>query len=238
MLCRQFAVGIIFAALVSACSKSEPPAPPKASAPITPAPAPAADPSRPVEIDPALKERLARQEAAAQMFERKVLEPTPPKAAAPKAAESPKTAPAPAPEPAKTAPPPEPPKVVAAAAPAKPAPAPEKSAAPAPTKTEAPAPRTDVAAAKPAAAAAPAAARLVTRVDPEFPREAVQAGVEKGSVRARMTLDEKGAVSRVEVVDATPRRVFDRAVIRALSQWTFNEGTAGRTVEMEVEFKR
>jgi protein TonB len=234
MLGRQFAVGIFFAFLVAACSKSEAPPPPKASAPITPAPAPAADPNRPVDIDPALKERLARQEAAAQMFERKVVEP--PKAAANAAKTAP--APAPVPEPAKPAPQPEAPKVVAVAAPAKATPVPEKSAAPAPAKPEAPAPRIDVAAAKPSAAAAPAPARLITRVDPEFPREAVQAGVEKGSVRARMTLDEQGAVNRVEVVDATPRRVFDRAVIRALSQWKFNEGTAGRTVEMEVEFKR
>jgi protein TonB len=238
MLCRQLAIGIFFAALIAACSKTEPPASPKASAPITPATVPAPDPNRPVDIDPALKERLARQEAAAQMFERKAPEPSPPKAADHKPAESPKTAPPPAPEPAKPAPPAESPRVIAAAAPARPAPAPEKSAAPAPAKAEAPAPRTDIAAAKPSAAAAPAPARLITRVDPEFPREAVQAGVEKGSVRARMTLDDQGAVSRVEVVDATPHRVFDRAVIRALSQWKFNEGTAGRTVEMEVEFKR
>ena len=237
MVSRQFAVGIFFALWVAACSRSEPPPPPKVSAPITPATTPAPDPNRPAEIDPALKERLARQEAAAQMFERKVPEPAPPKAAEPKAAAAAKSAPPTAPEPVKAAPPPEPPKVVAAAASAKPAPAPEKSAAPAPAKAEAPAPRTDVAAAKPAAAVA-APARLVTRVDPDFPREAVQAGVEKGSVKARMTLDEQGAVSRVEVVDATPRRVFDRAVIRALSQWKFNEGAAGRIVEMEVEFKR
>ena len=34
-----------------------------------------------------------------------------------------------------------------------------------------------------------------------------------------------------------PRRVFDRAVVRALSQWRFNDGPSGRTVETEVEFK-
>ena len=51
-------------------------------------------------------------------------------------------------------------------------------------------------------------------------------------------LDGAGTVTRVEILSANPRRVFDRAVIAALSQWRFNEGAAGRTVESEVEFKR
>jgi len=77
----------------------------------------------------------------------------------------------------------------------------------------------------------------VTRVEPDYPREAIVAGAERGSVKARMTLDGNGNVTRVEVVEANPRRVFDRAVVRALSQWHFNEGPSGRTVETEVEFK-
>jgi protein TonB len=53
-----------------------------------------------------------------------------------------------------------------------------------------------------------------------------------------MTLDAGGGVTRVEIVEASPRRVFDRAVIRALSQWRYNSGPEGRTVEMEVAFRR
>jgi TonB family protein len=79
--------------------------------------------------------------------------------------------------------------------------------------------------------------RLVNRVDPDFPREASSAGIEEGIVKARMTLDASGSVARVEIVEARPRRVFDRAVIRALSQWRYNEGAAGRTVDMEIAFK-
>ena len=37
-------------------------------------------------------------------------------------------------------------------------------------------------------------------------------------------------------MEARPRRVFDRAVVRALSQWRYNAGTEGRTVDMEVAF--
>jgi protein TonB len=233
-------VVLALAAILAGCSKSDAPAPQtKAAAPIQAAPS--ADPSKPAEIDPALRERLARQEAAAQLFERKVVEPPAPKVAESKKAPEPAKPEPPKPEPVKAAPPPaaEPPKV-AAAAPAKasaPPPATASAPASAPAKSEPP-PRTDVAAAKPSAAPATAAARLITRVDPDFPREAAQSGVDKGTVKARMLLDETGAVTRVEIVEATPRRVFDRAVIRALSQWKFSEGAAGRSVEMEIEFKR
>lgn len=81
-------------------------------------------------------------------------------------------------------------------------------------------------------------ATLVSKVDPEFPREAVQAGADKGTVKARMTVDGSGEVVRVEILEAQPRRVFDRAVIKTLSQWRFNTGAAGRTVEIDINFTR
>jgi len=81
-------------------------------------------------------------------------------------------------------------------------------------------------------------AQLVTRVEPEFPREASQAGVDKGKVKARMTLDARGEVVRVEILEAAPRRIFDRAVTRTLSQWKFNTGTDGRQAEVEIDFTR
>jgi protein TonB len=81
-------------------------------------------------------------------------------------------------------------------------------------------------------------AQVVSKVDPEFPREAAAAGVEKGMVKARMTVDGSGEVTRVEVLEANPRRVFDRAVVKTLSQWRFNAGAAGRLVEIDVNFTR
>ena len=91
------------------------------------------------------------------------------------------------------------------------------------------------------AAALPAAAqdmRPVHRVDPDFPSEAVKAGASKGKVTARMTLDANGKVTNVEIVDAIPRRLFDRAVQRALSDWRYVEGSNGRVVEVEIAFKQ
>ena len=79
--------------------------------------------------------------------------------------------------------------------------------------------------------------RPVSKVDPEFPREAQLASVDKGRVKARLTLDASGEVSRVDIVESNPRRVFDRTVTRSLSQWRYEAGAAGRTVEVELDFK-
>jgi protein TonB len=92
------------------------------------------------------------------------------------------------------------------------------------------------------AAAAPprpsVAARVMSRVEPDFPRAAFQARVDRGQVKARMTLDGSGNVTRVDIVEAHPRRVFDTAVASALAQWKFNDGAAGRTYDTEVVFQR
>lgn len=95
-----------------------------------------------------------------------------------------------------------------------------------------------LAASLPAAAAASNEAVIVSKAELEFPREAVQAGAERGRVRARMTIDTAGEVTRVEIIEASPRRVFDRAVIKSLSQWRFNAGEGGRQYEIDVDFKR
>jgi len=77
----------------------------------------------------------------------------------------------------------------------------------------------------------------VSKVVPEFPREAQLASVDKGHVKARLTLDAKGEVTRVDIVDANPRRVFDRAVVRSLSQWRYEPGSPDRSVEVDLDFK-
>lgn len=79
---------------------------------------------------------------------------------------------------------------------------------------------------------------VVQRVQPEFPHEAIRAGVDHGTVKARMTVDGSGEVTRVEILDAAPRRLFDRAVVSTLSQWKFDPGADKRTVEIDVDFQR
>ncbi len=234
--------GVIAIALIlAACSRGEPEkaaARSSTSAPVTPA-APAA-PAESGNYAPgeALKERLARQEAAARMLDAPAAPPSKQPAPPAKAPEPVKPPPAAkAPEPAKAAPlaapksEPAKPVKVATAAPPPPVPAQPAATRPEPVKAE-PAPRLEV------AAAPPPVTRLLQRVEPDFPREALQAGEDKGLVQARVTIDERGNVTRVEVLEAQPRRLFDRAVIRALSQWRYNEGAAGRTADVEVAFRK
>src|SRR5471032_143586 len=78
----------------------------------------------------------------------------------------------------------------------------------------------------------------VSRVDPEFPREAIVAGADKGKVKARMTVDATGEVTRVEILDATPLRLFERVVIKTLSQWKFSPGADWRLMEIDIDFDR
>lgn len=88
--------------------------------------------------------------------------------------------------------------------------------------------------------AKPASAKLepVTREAPEFPRDALAQGIDRGTVRARLAIDASGKVTDVEIIDAQPRRVFDRAVRRALARWTYPPGEASRTTVVEVAFQR
>ncbi len=78
----------------------------------------------------------------------------------------------------------------------------------------------------------------VTREPVEFPREAVKAGVDKGEVKVKVIVDAAGAVTDVQILEARPPRIFDRAVRSSLAKWKFNAGDANRSYETLIEFKR
>jgi TonB family protein len=74
---------------------------------------------------------------------------------------------------------------------------------------------------------------------PAFPQEAAAiTGLFEGRVRARLDIDATGAVTRVQVVEARPEKLFDRAVTETLARWKFPPGLPGRQFETEVEFRR
>jgi len=70
-----------------------------------------------------------------------------------------------------------------------------------------------------------------------FPKAAIRAGIDKGSVVARVMIDEKGNVSDVIIVSADPPRHFDRAVIDALKAWKFQADGEKYVGEIEVNFR-
>jgi protein TonB len=53
-----------------------------------------------------------------------------------------------------------------------------------------------------------------------------------------VTIDGTGEVKHVEILEANPRRVFDRAVTRALVEWHFNTGNDGRFYDVDIDFQR
>jgi periplasmic protein TonB len=73
-------------------------------------------------------------------------------------------------------------------------------------------------------------------VKPNFPRQALQAGIVHGVVTAYVYVRPDGSVSEVRIMSANPPRVFDREVIRALSQWRFAPEAVGFIAEVPLEF--
>ncbi|OHE83092.1 MAG: hypothetical protein A2579_03100 [Lysobacterales bacterium RIFOXYD1_FULL_69_11] len=66
----------------------------------------------------------------------------------------------------------------------------------------------------------------VKRVEPVYPPEAARAGTQ-GFVEVEFTVD-GGKVGSVSVLNAKPARTFESAAVRAVKQWQFANGSAGR----------
>ena len=77
--------------------------------------------------------------------------------------------------------------------------------------------------------------RAAYRVEPVFPRQAQREGI-SGRVIAHVVVQPNGSVSEVRIIQSQPPRVFDREVIRALSQWRFNPEPVGFIGEYEIVF--
>lgn len=87
------------------------------------------------------------------------------------------------------------------------------------------------------ASLAHADAKILKKVAPEYPSEAARKSISAGSVRAKLNIAGDGKVSTVDIVEAEPKRVFDRAAIDALSQWKFEGTGAAQTHEVKLVFR-
>ena len=72
------------------------------------------------------------------------------------------------------------------------------------------------------------------RVDPEFPREAIRRNL-SGHVVAWVHVAPAGNVTQVEIRESS-NPIFNREVIRALSQWKFNPEPVGFIGEYDIVF--
>ncbi len=71
---------------------------------------------------------------------------------------------------------------------------------------------------------------------PTFPRDAIRAGVQKGRVEARLSIDEKGNVTAVDITSSEPPRVFDKVVKGALETWKCEADGSKYVGVVEVNF--
>ncbi len=58
----------------------------------------------------------------------------------------------------------------------------------------------------------------IVRIEPKYPIQAARDGKE-GWVRLSFTINEIGGVEDVEVIEAEPKRIFDKGARRALRKW-------------------
>jgi len=83
------------------------------------------------------------------------------------------------------------------------------------------------------------------RVEPTYPARALQRGIE-GYVVLSFTIDETGRPADIEVVDAKPKRMFERDAMRALKNWKYQpklmDGKAvsqpGQSVKLEFRLAK
>jgi len=116
----------------------------------------------------------------------------------------------------------------------------QQKAAPARTPTQANTPQAP-AASQPAPVSQRTEAVLVKGAPARYPPSAMRAQQE-GWVVVAFTIDTNGETSHIEVVDAEPRRVFERAAIEAVSRYEFTPAKEGNTPvasrqQQRIEFK-
>ncbi|MCI0400676.1 MAG: TonB family protein [Gammaproteobacteria bacterium] len=73
--------------------------------------------------------------------------------------------------------------------------------------------------------------RPTLKIPPVYPPQALRSGIE-GVVTVEFTIAKNGTVKDPIIVEAKPEKIFDRAVLRAISKWKFNVKTVnGKPVE-------
>lgn len=76
----------------------------------------------------------------------------------------------------------------------------------------------------------------IVRIEPKYPSSAARDNIE-GWVELRFTINEVGGVEDVNVINANPKRVFDRAAKKALKKWKYKPNIDGGRPQKQLNQK-
>lgn len=82
--------------------------------------------------------------------------------------------------------------------------------------------------------------KVVKKVPPEFPPEAARKGITDGVLKANLSIDAGGAVTDVQIVEATPSKakIFNDAAVEALKKWKFEAPGKATNYELKLVFQQ
>ncbi|WP_374429067.1 energy transducer TonB [Ideonella dechloratans] len=82
--------------------------------------------------------------------------------------------------------------------------------------------------------------KILKKVPPDFPQEAVRRNVPSGVLQTQLAIDGQGNVTEVKVVNASPppARVFKDAATEALMKWKFEGSGKPDTAEVKLVFSQ
>ncbi|MFA3792706.1 TonB family protein [Aliiglaciecola sp. SL4] len=82
----------------------------------------------------------------------------------------------------------------------------------------------------------------MVRISPKYPTHAARDGIE-GWVKLQFNIDASGAVQNIQIIDAQPKRTFDREARKALKKWKYRpqivdgKPTEQTGLEVVLDFK-
>ncbi|MDO8177694.1 MAG: TonB family protein [Undibacterium sp.] len=79
--------------------------------------------------------------------------------------------------------------------------------------------------------------KFLSGAQPGFPSVAVRAGYTQGFLSVRLFIEKNGSVSKVEIIEAKPKKYFDKEVVATVLGWKYAPISNPQTKIVEFNFK-